>query len=103
MLACQLVMNNVELKQVSVYICNFFYVIAFSELQKIEFKMSYDIFCFHLTACLAASKSKPMQRVDIPVHDWPTADFPRLKYPLHENEAENREIENRALDTVPEI
>lgn len=59
--------------------------------------MSYII----LTACLAASKSKPMQRVDIPVHDWPTADFPRLKYPLHENETENREIENRALETVP--
>lgn len=65
----------------------------------IEFNNIY----LYLTACLAASKSKPMQRVDIPVHDWPTADFPCLKYPLHENEAENREIENQALDTVPNL
>lgn len=41
-----------------------------------------------------------MQRVDIPLNDWPTADFPRLKYPLQENESENREIENQALETV---
>eukprot|EP00111_Clytia_hemisphaerica_P018244 TCONS_00053925-protein len=50
--------------------------------------------------CLAASKTKPMYRVDIPIHDWPTADFPHLKYPLNEHEKENREIEDRALETV---
>ncbi|XP_066916316.1 4-aminobutyrate aminotransferase, mitochondrial-like [Clytia hemisphaerica] len=50
--------------------------------------------------CLAASKTKPMYRVDIPIHDWPTADFPHLKYPLDAHEKENREIEDRALETV---
>jgi len=54
--------------------------------------------CF--LGCLAASKSKPMYRVDIPIHDWPTAQFPQLKYPLVEHEIENRENENRALETV---
>ena len=65
--------------------------------------MELKYFKFNLLACLAASKSKPMQRVDIPIHDWPTAEFPHLKYPLHENEVENREIENQALDTVLNI
>jgi len=50
--------------------------------------------------CLSATKSKPMHRVDIPVHDWPTAQFPQLKYPLDEHEMENRENENRALESV---
>ena len=49
---------------------------------------SFLSFILGLAACLSASHTKPMHKLDIPALDWPAAPFPTLKYPLEVRECE---------------
>ncbi|CAG9760848.1 unnamed protein product [Ceutorhynchus assimilis] len=52
---------------------------------------------------LSATRSKYIQKIDIPAFDWPCAPFPQYKYPLEENEKFNMEEDDRCLAEVEHL
>ena len=54
-------------------------------------------------ACLTATHSKPVHKLDLPAFDWPIAPFPDLQYPLEEYVRENIEEEERCLEQVEDL
>jgi 4-aminobutyrate aminotransferase/(S)-3-amino-2-methylpropionate transaminase len=52
---------------------------------------------------LATTRSKPIQKLDIPSFDWPSAPFPKLRYPLDQFSADNAAEEQRCIDEVERI
>jgi 4-aminobutyrate aminotransferase/(S)-3-amino-2-methylpropionate transaminase len=53
--------------------------------------------------CLAATRSKPIHKLDIPHFNWPMANFPQLWYPLDEHAERNAAEEKRCLDEVRDL
>ncbi|XP_060530025.1 4-aminobutyrate aminotransferase, mitochondrial-like isoform X2 [Cylas formicarius] len=52
---------------------------------------------------LSTTRSKFIQKIDIPAFDWPAAHFPAYKYPLEDNERENRDEDSKCLAQVEEL
>ncbi|KAF7271639.1 hypothetical protein GWI33_015489 [Rhynchophorus ferrugineus] len=52
---------------------------------------------------LSTTRSKYIQKIDIPAFDWPAAPFPAYKYPLEENESYNQNEDNRCLEQVEDL
>ncbi|XP_030753245.1 4-aminobutyrate aminotransferase, mitochondrial-like [Sitophilus oryzae] len=52
---------------------------------------------------LSTTRSKYIQKIDIPAFDWPAAPFPAYKYPLEENEACNKEEDSKCLAVVEDL
>lgn len=54
-------------------------------------------------ACLSATHSKAIHKLDVPAFDWPVTDFPELRYPLKEFRRENAAEERRCLALAEEV
>ncbi|KAL1494315.1 hypothetical protein ABEB36_009931 [Hypothenemus hampei] len=52
---------------------------------------------------LSTTRSKYIQKIDIPAFDWPMAKFPQYLYPLEENQRFNDEEDDRCLAGVEEL
>ncbi|XP_066157229.1 probable 4-aminobutyrate aminotransferase, mitochondrial [Euwallacea fornicatus] len=52
---------------------------------------------------LSTTRSKFIQKIDIPAFDWPMADFPQYCYPLENNERHNKEEDDKCLAGVEEL
>lgn len=52
---------------------------------------------------LAATRSKPIHKLDVATFDWPVAPFPKLEYPLSANADANAAEEARCLRVVDEV
>ncbi|ENN75452.1 hypothetical protein YQE_08002, partial [Dendroctonus ponderosae] len=52
---------------------------------------------------LSTTRSKYIQKIDIPAFDWPMANFPQYLYPLEEHEECNRVEDYRCLASVEEL
>ncbi|XP_015838699.1 4-aminobutyrate aminotransferase, mitochondrial-like [Tribolium castaneum] len=63
----------------------------------------HNAFLGRTFACLAATHSKFIQKVDLPSIDWPAAHFPIYKYPLEENMRENKEEDRKCLAEVEDL
>ncbi|CAH1127693.1 unnamed protein product [Ceutorhynchus assimilis] len=61
--------------------------------------------CFHgrTLGTLSATRSKFIQKIDIPAFDWPCAPFPQYRYPLEENCEFNIEEDNKCLAEVEHL
>uniref|UniRef100_A0A915K3H0 (S)-3-amino-2-methylpropionate transaminase n=1 Tax=Romanomermis culicivorax TaxID=13658 RepID=A0A915K3H0_ROMCU len=60
---------------------------------------------FHgrMFACLSASRSKAIHKVDLPAFDWPMAPFPRYEDPVDSNSEKNRAEDDRCLAEVERL
>lgn len=69
----------------------------------------YKMMSFHgafhgrTMACLAATHSKAIHKIDIPTLDWPIAPFPKYKYPLEEHTRENAEQDRICLEVAEDL
>lgn len=52
---------------------------------------------------LSTTRSKFIQKIDIPAFDWPMAQFPLYRYPLEENVQFNEDEDKRCLASVEEL
>lgn len=52
---------------------------------------------------LSGSRTKAIQKVDMPMFDWPAAEPPRYKYPLEENTEYNRKQDDDSLASMIEM
>ncbi|XP_050310399.1 4-aminobutyrate aminotransferase, mitochondrial-like isoform X2 [Anthonomus grandis grandis] len=52
---------------------------------------------------LSTTRSKFIQKIDIPAFDWPMANFPNYRYPLEENVECNKKEDEKCLARVEEL